>query len=138
LEFEIEEFDTNGNGQLDEDEAQIVAMGGIDTSSGVPVTTQMTGSVESTQITPLTNLKNFLVEGEYAPSPEAAETLISEKLGLPSGPDLGKYDPIAAIGGDRPGVQRAGTAIYLGHVELQNLVVHATLCLKAQIPDGTL
>jgi len=129
LEFEIEEYDTNGNGKLDEDEGQIVAMGGIDTSSGVPVSTQMSVSAESTQITPLTNLKNFLVEAEYAPSPEAAETLISDKLGLPSGPNLGNYDPIAAIGGDRPGVQRAGIAIYLGHVELQNLVVHANALL---------
>ncbi|MDY6803613.1 MAG: transporter substrate-binding domain-containing protein [Cyanobacteriota bacterium] len=129
LEFEIEEYDTNGNGKLDEDEGQIVAMGGIDTSSGVPVSTKMTASAESTQITPLTNLKNFLTEAEYAPSPEAAETLISEKLGLPSGPDLGNYDPIAAIGGDRPGVQRAGIAIYLSHVELQNLAIHGNALL---------
>ncbi|MEB3342272.1 DUF4347 domain-containing protein [Okeania sp.] len=130
LEFDIEYYDTNGNGKLDAEEGQIVAMGGVDTSSGVNITTQMVGSVESAVLTPLTNLQKFLVQEEYVASNKAADKLMTEKLDLPKGGSLADNDPIADIGDDQGLVQKVGVEFYLAHVELQNIIVHANALVQ--------
>jgi ABC-type amino acid transport substrate-binding protein len=137
LEFKLEDYDKNGNGQLDDEEGQIVAFGGIDTSSGVPIATQMLGSVESSILTPLTSLQKFLADREYVPSNEAAEQLIARRLGVSlDNENLEDYDPIAAIGGDEGGAeQETGVDIYLAHVKVQNLIVHGNALLQGAAPN---
>jgi ABC-type amino acid transport substrate-binding protein/Ca2+-binding RTX toxin-like protein len=135
LEFDIEYYDTNGNGKLDDEEGQIVTIGGVDTSSGVSITNKMVGSVESSMLTPITNLQNLLVKEKLVDSPDAGEELIIDKLGLPKTGSLKDDDPIAKIGGDEQAVKKAGVEFYLAHVELQNLVTHANAMLQGANPE---
>ena len=95
----------------------------------------MVGSVESSMLTPITNLQNLLVKEQLVDSPDAGEELIIDKLGLPKTGSLKDDDPIAKIGGDEQAVKKAGVEFYLAHVELQNLVTHANAMLQGANPE---
>ncbi|MGK7921604.1 MAG: LamG-like jellyroll fold domain-containing protein [Trichodesmium sp.] len=133
LEFNLEDYDTNNNGQLDPNEGKIVVMGGVDSSSGVPITTELVGDIDDPILTPLIHLGNFLVEEEYVESKEAAEDLIIEKFNLSS--FKMKDDPLEKIGDEDELSQKAGVEVYLAHVQLQNLVVHAIAMLQGANPE---
>ena len=45
-------YDTNGNGQLDPDEGQLVVLGGTVTSTDLPLITALSAPVGSTVVTP--------------------------------------------------------------------------------------
>jgi hypothetical protein len=53
-----EEYDLNRNGTFDNNEGQIVAEGGIDTTTGLTVKTKLIASADSAMVTPLTTLKS--------------------------------------------------------------------------------
>ncbi len=138
LEFDLTEFDKNQNGILDEDEGQIIAFSGIDSSTGVPLATQLITGVDSAMITPLTNLQNFLVKEGYAKSDEAAEELIANRLGLSLKSldiDLEAFDPLEALSSALVAEQEMGVDIYLAHVKVQNLMVHGGAFLQGLKPD---
>jgi ABC-type amino acid transport substrate-binding protein/Ca2+-binding RTX toxin-like protein len=138
LKFDLTQFDTNENGKLDDNEGQIIAFGGIDSSTGVPLATQLITGVDSAMITPLTNLENFLVKEGYVDSLEAAEKLIAKRLGLSLKPldvDLENFDPLDALSSALVAEQEMGVDIYLAHVKVQNLMIHADAFLKGLEPN---
>jgi len=112
-------FDTNDNGEIDSEEGQIVSMGGIDTSSGLEVETPLVAPYGSKMLTPLSTIKQNLIEEGV--TPEEAEAQIETALDLPD-VDLDNFDPIKAIAN---GDER-GAAIYQAHNEVQNLFIQGT------------
>jgi VCBS repeat-containing protein len=118
--------DANGNGQLDAGEASattdangiftltneigtLIAFGGIDTSTGLPLKCQLSAPQDSIDITPLTTL---LVAGA-----NASQLLAS--LNLPAGFDLTVCDPIPALlAGNTDGAKA-----YVADAKVMNTVI---------------
>ncbi|AOY79568.2 DUF4347 domain-containing protein [Moorena producens JHB] len=113
-------FDTNNNGVIDINEGRLAAVGGTDTSSGLPVVTPLFAIPDSNMITPLTTLKAKLAE--LGTEAETAESLVKTALDLPLGIDLNNFDAQDAIArGDEK-----GAAVYIVHVQVQNLITQVT------------
>ena len=124
LESFLETFDTNNNRVIDVNEGRLAAIGGTDTSSGLPVTTPLFAIPDSNMITPLTTIKAKLVE--LGNNPETAESLIKTALNLPLGIDLNNFDAQDAISrGDNKGV-----AVYIAHVQVQNLITQVSKLIQ--------
>ncbi|MGL6281809.1 MAG: hypothetical protein ACRC2J_05330, partial [Microcoleaceae cyanobacterium] len=119
LNADVAKYDTNSNGKIDPSEGQIVAVGGVDTSSGVPLDTQLTSAVGDSMITPLTHLQNYLVNAGLVTDKEASQKLLSDRfnLGLTAGIDLKNFDPLATIGSETGATQGIGVEVYLAHVQ---------------------
>ena len=112
-------FDTNDNGEIDPEEGQIISQGGIDTSTGLEVETPLIAPYNSKMVTPLTTIKQGLIED--GATPEEAEEQIKTALDLPD-VDLDTFDPIVAIArGDK-----RGATIYQAHNQVQNLFIQGT------------
>ena len=94
LDVAIEDYDANNNGALDPAEGQIVAFGGIDTATGLPLETPVTAAPEATVVTLLTTLVADLADKGLTVN-EANERVVAA-LSLPSGVDINSLDPIAA------------------------------------------
>ncbi|MEM6402505.1 MAG: hypothetical protein AAF757_20130, partial [Cyanobacteria bacterium P01_D01_bin.116] len=91
LEIPLLFFDTNDNGEIDPEEGRIVTNGGIDSSSGVAIETPLIAPYGAKMVTPLTTIKQKLIE--YGVVPEEAEQLIKEVLDLPD-INLEEFDPL--------------------------------------------
>ena len=112
-------FDTNDNGEIDPEEGQVVSQGGIDTSTGLEVDSVLGCAYGTQMLTPLTTLKQSLIED--GATAEEAEAQIETALDLPD-VDLDNFDPIKAIAkGDERGAK-----IYQAHNEVQNLFIQGT------------
>jgi len=112
-------FDTNDNGVIDAEEGRIVSIDGIDTSTNLTVETPLVAPYGNQMITPLTTLKQYLIE--EGTTEADAETQIKLALGLPD-VDLDKFDPFKAIAeGNSDGVE-----IYQAHNKLQSLFIQVT------------
>jgi len=121
--------DANGNGALDEGETAtttaadgsfnsalfapdvpLVAVGGIDISTGEPFTGTLKAPPGSTVVTPLTTLVQAAIDSDDSgtpPTPEEAAASVAASLGL-DGADLLNDDPAAlAEGGDVAQLQAA-------------------------------
>ncbi|MGB3401418.1 MAG: transporter substrate-binding domain-containing protein, partial [Microcoleaceae cyanobacterium] len=132
LPYDIEELDSNRDGQLDGAEAQVVVVGGIDTTTGLPGTipliSQMSATGESITTTPLTTLKAVL-SGQGIEA-EQVETLLNRISGFSlaslSQP-LDNFDPYAAVGES----DTSGIDIASGHIKIMNLFINGTSFLEA-------
>ncbi|MBD2185688.1 hypothetical protein H6G03_32270, partial [Planktothrix sp. FACHB-1375] len=131
LNVDVEKFDTNQNGELDYTEGQFVQMGGmdiiggVDAATGLPMATPLTSTLNSTVVTPLTTIIAEMVQ--QGTDPATAEAGVKAALGLPSGVDLGSYDPLEAIAkGDAQGISVFGSMI----------VVQNTIVQMAKFLDG--
>ena len=112
-------FDTNDNGIIDPEEGRIVNTGGTDTSSGLTIETPLIAPYGSAMVTPLTTLKQKLIEAGF--DADTAEAQIEIALGL-SEVDLEQFDPIAAIAdGDSLGAE-----VYRTHVTVQTMFAQTT------------
>ena len=128
----IAALDVNGDGEVDSKEGQIVGIGGIDTTTGLPATlpliSQVGSATEATTTTPLTTLQAVLSSQGIAA--EQVETLLEKISGLSlaslSQP-LDNFDPYAAIGKD----DTTGINIASGHIKVMNLLLNGTAFLKA-------
>lgn len=116
LDVDYEIFDTNGNGALDPEEGRIVAIGGTDVATGLPLETQIYAIPESTVVTMLTSVAAELVDRGLTPS--EAETLTAEALSLPSDFPISDFDPVAAT---EDNVEGAG-AFFAEMIKVQNTV----------------
>jgi len=131
-ESKIAALDVNGDGEVDSKEGQIVGIGGIDTTTGLPATlpliSQVGSATEATTTTPLTTLQAVLSSQGIAA--EQVETLLEKISGLSlaslSQP-LDNFDPYAAIGKD----DTTGINIASGHIKVMNLLLNGTAFLKA-------
>jgi ABC-type amino acid transport substrate-binding protein len=116
------DWDQNGDGIIDENDGQIVAIGGFDTSSGTPGG-KFIGTPESTIITPLTSLQVPLIrQGLTA---DEAETIIKAQLGLDPSFDIESFDSLNAVGQQN----ELGLEIYLTHIQVQALFNHSEAIL---------
>ncbi len=106
--------------EIDQSVGQLVLIGGIDSSTGLPVTIPMTAPAGYQIVSPLTTLVNTLVQ-DGGQSAEDALANVQQSLGLPSEVDLATFDPIAAAAsGDAN-----AAAIFEAEVKLNSLVTQA-------------
>ncbi|MEG3956125.1 S8 family serine peptidase [Microcoleus sp. herbarium2] len=116
LDIPFETFDTNNNGEIDPSEGNLVATGGIDTATGLPLETPVTAPPDSSVVTLLTSLIADLIDKGIAP--ESAQSLVKAALGLPADVDLTSLDPIDATNNNQPG----GVQVLSEMVKVQNFI----------------
>ncbi|MEG4630834.1 SBBP repeat-containing protein [Microcoleus sp. AR_TQ3_B6] len=116
LDIPFETFDTNKNGEIDPSEGNLVATGGTDTATGLPLETPVTAPPDSSVITLLTSLIADLIDKGVGP--EAAQSLVKSALGIPAEIDLISFDPLEATNNDLPG----GVQVLAEMVKVQNFI----------------
>ena len=116
LDIPLETFDKNQNGELDPEEGNIVAFGGTDTATGLPLETPVTAPPYATVVTLLTSLVADLIDKGVAP--ETAQSLVNSSLSIPAEIDITDLDPIAATENNLPG----GVATLAAMVKVQNFI----------------
>ncbi len=73
----------------------VIAMGGVNITTGQVNTSILKAPAGATTVTPLTNLVQQMIESGLADGPETAEDLLFGSLGLPK-VDLSSFDPLQA------------------------------------------
>ncbi|MEG3894733.1 MULTISPECIES: DUF4347 domain-containing protein [unclassified Microcoleus] len=116
LDIPFEIFDTNKNGELDPSEGNLVAIGGTDTATGLPLETPVTAPSDATVVTLLTSLVADL--RDRGTDPEIALDRVRSALALPANIDLLNFDPIAATNTNQPG----GVEVLAAMVKVQNFI----------------
>ena len=116
LEIPFDQFDTNKNGQLEQSEGNIVAVGGFDTATGLPLETPVSAPPDSTVVTLLTTLVADLMDRGIAQN--EAESKVKAALAIPASVDLTDLDPIVATKNEEPGAVQSLVAM----VKVQNLI----------------
>ena len=116
-------FDTNNNGQFDIEEGVIVASGGTDTATGLPLETPVTALADSGVITLLTSLVTNLVNQGL--SVEEANNQVTTALSIPTDIDILTLDPIVATNNNQPG----GVETFAAMVKTQNVITQTAALL---------
>jgi subtilisin family serine protease/Ca2+-binding RTX toxin-like protein len=116
LNIPFETFDINQNGEIDPSEGHLVATGGTDTATGLPLETPVTAPSDSTVVTLLTSLVADLIDRGI--SSETAQSLVKTSLSLPAEVDLTSLDPIEATNNNEPG----GVQVLAEMVKVQNSI----------------
>ncbi|MEZ2229187.1 MAG: S8 family serine peptidase [Microcoleus sp.] len=116
--FEI--FDTNKNGEIDPSEGNLVATGGTDTATGLPLETPVTAPPDSSVVTLLTSLVADLTDKGI--DLEEAQSLVKAALSLPAEIDLTSLDPILATNNNQPG----GVKVLSEMVKVQNFITQTS------------
>ncbi|MEP6580423.1 FG-GAP-like repeat-containing protein [Microcoleus vaginatus GB2-A3] len=120
LNIPFETFDTNKNGEIDPSEGNLVAIGGTDTATGLPLETPVTAPPDSSVVTLLTSLIADLIDKGI--EPEEAQSLVKAALGLPAEVDLTSLDPILATNNNQPG----GVQVLAEMVKVQNFITQTS------------
>ncbi|MEG4583252.1 FG-GAP-like repeat-containing protein, partial [Microcoleus sp. MON1_C5] len=120
LNIPFETFDTNKNGEIDPEEGNLVAIGGTDTATGLPLETPVTAPPDSTVVTLLTSLIADLIDKGI--EPESAQSLVKAALSLPADVDLTSFDPIEATNNNIPG----GVQVLSAMVKVQNFITQTS------------
>ncbi|MEG4444106.1 DUF4347 domain-containing protein [Microcoleus sp. AT9_B5] len=120
LNIPFETFDTNKNGEIDPEEGHLVATGGIDTATGLPLETPVTAPPDSSVVTLLTTLIADLIDKGI--EPEEAQSLVKAALSLPAEVDLTSLDPILATNNNQPG----GVQVLSAMVKVQNFITQTS------------
>ncbi|WP_341735371.1 FG-GAP-like repeat-containing protein [Microcoleus sp. CAWBG640] len=102
-------FDTNKNGKLDPNEGNLVAFGGTDIGTGLPLETPLKATPDAEVITLLTSMVAELADRGL--SVNEANAKVTSAFGIPSDIPLNYVDPIAATQGQQPGAKVALTAM---------------------------
>ena len=124
LNIPFETFDTNKNGEIDPEEGNLVAIGGIDTATGLPLETPVTAPPDSSVVTLLTTLVADLIDKGI--EPEEAQSLVKAALGLPAEVDLTSLDPILATNNNQPG----GVQVLAAMVKVQNFITQTSALIN--------
>ena len=107
-------FDRDGDGKIGPADGQLVALGGVDTFTGL-LAAPMTALPGATIVSPLTTLVNSLAQ-QTGQSADDATDAAAQALGLPSGINLDTFDSIGqTLAGNSTGPQVAATAIKLAN-----------------------
>ncbi|WP_156356153.1 Ig-like domain-containing protein [Sphingomonas sp. Leaf22] len=143
-------FDANGNGAYDEGEVvavtdaqgrftlvgepvgTMIALGGVNTDTGLPNTIALKAPAGSTAVTPLTTLVAELTQTGVDVA--TAQAQIARAFGLPEGVDLGSFDFLAPTADPAIGfaIQKVATQIATVMIQAQAAGVSAT-AVSAQI-----
>ncbi|HEY9806036.1 MAG TPA: FG-GAP-like repeat-containing protein, partial [Candidatus Obscuribacterales bacterium] len=102
-------FDTNNNGKLDASEGNLVAFGGTDIGTGLPLETPLKATPDAEVITLLTSIVAELAERNL--SVNEANAKVTSAFGIPSDIPINYVDPIAATLGQQPGGKAVLTAM---------------------------
>ncbi|WP_330204338.1 FG-GAP-like repeat-containing protein [Cyanobacterium sp. DS4] len=120
LPVDLVPFDRNRNGIIDDQDGRLVVIDGIDTATGLPISTPLFATVDYSMITPLTSLVQKIHQSGI--DIELAETKIKEIFTLPESLDLSTFDPMSAINnGDINGKK-----VYTSHVVTQGVIAVLT------------
>ncbi len=120
LPVDLVPFDRNRNGIIDDQDGRLVVIDGIDTATGLPISTPLFATVDYTMITPLTSLVQKIHQSGV--DIELAEAKIKEVFALPETLDLSNFDPMSAINnGDINGKK-----VYTSHVITQGTIAVLT------------
>ncbi|NJS13118.1 MAG: hypothetical protein HC789_23475, partial [Microcoleus sp. CSU_2_2] len=131
LDIPFDIFDTNKNGEIDPEEGHLVATGGTDTATGLPLETPVTAPPDSSVVTLLTSLVADLIDKGIAP--EEAQSLVKAALTLPADVDLTNLDPIAATNNNQPG----GIATLAAMVKVQNFITQTAALIDGASSAAT-
>jgi hypothetical protein len=132
LPITLETFDKNKNGQIDSEEGNLVAFGGTDTATGLPLATPLSAPGDATFVTPLSGLVTGLMAGGM--SQTEAESKVKSSLSIPAGVDLLDLDAIASTAKNEPGAVETLVAI----TKVQNIIVQTTSLIDgASTADNT-
>jgi hypothetical protein len=132
----VDDFDLNGNGQIDDNEGFLIATGGIDVTTGLPfvgiLKSYATGFGQAVPLTlsPLSTVLTYLADD--LGSREEANAALAGALELPLSPglDFATFDPFAAaLGG-----AENGSDFYVGSVQFSSLVAGINAYLSAAQP----
>ncbi|MEG4166146.1 MULTISPECIES: S8 family serine peptidase, partial [unclassified Microcoleus] len=126
LDIPFETFDKNQNGEIDSSEGNLVAFGGTDTATGLPLETPVTAPPDSTVVTLLTSLVADFIDKGLAP--ETAQSLVKSSLAIPADVDITDFDPIGATNNNEPG----GVQVLAAMVKVQNFITQTSALI-----DGT-
>ena len=96
LASEFELMDLNQNGMLDPEEGMIEISGGIDSVTNRTFNATLKADAGATVVTPLTTVIAEMME--QGTSKEAAKSVLTSALGLPTSIDVTTYDPIESAG----------------------------------------
>ncbi|GAB4532484.1 MAG: hypothetical protein Tsb0014_16970 [Pleurocapsa sp.] len=124
FEYDLVNYDTNNNGVIDPNEAQIVAIGGIDTTTGlelaVPLITHATNGAIAT---PTTTIKASLEA--LGLTSEEANNILTQTLGL-NVASLDDFDPYEAEEDEI----NEGVNVALAHILLHSILVNGKAFLE--------
>ena len=112
--------DRNRNGQIDEEDGRLVLIDGVDTATGIPISTPLFAPFNARVVTPLTSLVQKLKE-EGIDITEVS-TKIKSALALSDSINLQQFDPLLAIANGDPN----GTKVYTAHVVVQSMIAILT------------
>ncbi len=113
-------FDANKNGFFDPEEGNLVAFGGTDTATGLPLETPVSAPIDSSVVTLLTTLVTDLTAGGM--SQTEAESKVKSTLSIPAGVDLLDLDPIASTAKNEPG----GVETLVAMTKVQNVITQTS------------
>jgi len=130
LNYNLADLDTNGDGELDYTEALVIAVGGIDTTTGEKIKIPFMALVGS-EISPLTTLKIGLIMNGF--SENDAENIIKQsynldKLNINS---LDQFDTYAEIGQGNYAAYNVAIAQFMAH----NLMLFSSAILRKLRPQ---
>ena len=132
LPITLETFDKNKNGQIDSEEGNLVAFGGTDTATGLPLATPLSAPGDATFVTPLSGLVTGLMAGGM--SQTEAESKVKSSLSIPAGVDLLDIDAIASTAKNEPG----GVETLVATTKVQNIIVQTSSLIDgASTADNT-
>ncbi|MFM7579811.1 MAG: cadherin repeat domain-containing protein, partial [Microcystaceae cyanobacterium] len=118
-------FDRNRNGKIDDQDGRLAVVNGIDTATGLQISTPFFAPVNATMITPLTSLVQKLQQNGIELG--LAEAKIKQVFGLADNLDLLTFNPMSALeDGDSNGKQ-----VYASHV-----VTQSAIALLTQLVSG--
>jgi Ca2+-binding RTX toxin-like protein len=124
-------FDKNQNGEIDPSEGNLVAIGGTDTATGLPLETPVTAPPDSTVITLLTSLVADLIDKGVTPA--EAQSLVKTSLAIPANIDLTSLDPIDATNNNQPG----GVQVLAAMVKVQNIITQTAALIDGASSAAT-
>ena len=102
-------FDTNKNNKLDPNEGNLVAFGGTDIGTSLPLETPLKATADATVITLLTSIVAELADRGL--SVNEANAKVTSAFGIPTNIPINYVDPIAATLGQQPGGKAVLTAM---------------------------
>ncbi|MEZ2232093.1 SBBP repeat-containing protein [Microcoleus sp.] len=131
LDIAFEIFDKNQNGEIDPSEGNLVAFGGTDTATGLPLETPVTAPADASVVTLLTSLVADLIDKGIAP--EIAQSQVKSALAIPADVDLISFDPIDATNNKQPG----GVQVLAEMVKVQNFITQTSALIDGASSAAT-
>ncbi len=120
-------FDLDADGRISVEEGRLTLVGGLDTSTQLPIRVPMLGPSDWSAISPLTTLITLLAEEEEITPDDAAQRVLIA-LNLPV-MDISRYDAIAStMVGDGN-----GPLIFSAGVKLYNVVMQGASLLSGTV-----